>query len=59
MTLKEAMGYRGENADNPGGEDRHPCRRGAQMDGRKRHAADLGSENAAAGCRTGRRGADH
>lgn len=27
------------------------------MDGRERHAADLGSENAAAGCRTGRRGA--
>ena len=52
-------GLPGRERRHPGGEDRHPCRRGAQMDGRKRHAADLGSENAAAGCRTGRRGADH
>ena len=52
-------GLPGRERRHPGGEDRHPCRRGAQMDGRERHAADLGSENAAAGCRTGRRGADH
>lgn len=59
MTLKEAMGYRGENADTLA--EKIGIRAGEvrRWMGEKRHAADLGSENAAAGCRTGRRGADH
>ncbi|MEI3250757.1 MAG: hypothetical protein V8R95_10260 [Faecalibacterium sp.] len=60
MTLKEAMGYRGENADTlaekigiRAGEVRRWMGEPAGLLRMPRERA------AAAGCRTGRRGADH